>query len=121
MLQLHAFAHPYDTDKGLKSLREVNEVERPFIYARPLVFAREEQCILCEKRGHSDDKCFWNPENPDNRLHIQLVKCRCCRRRGHLTEDCFFNENGDNFRPDSARAMKVKKPPLFGFRAGARF
>lgn len=76
---MHLHNHTILT-KDWKVYVKVNGVEKPFIYARLLVLAREEQCILYEKRGHSDDNRFWNPETPDNRLHLQLVKCRCWRK-----------------------------------------
>ena len=50
-----------DEQKTLKSKMKENH-ER--------ATAVKEECPLCQKVGHSIDKCWRNPKNPDNRLNL---------------------------------------------------
>lgn len=42
-----------------------------------------EKCTFCEKVGHTQDKCFYNPSN-------NIPKCLKCKKFGHQILDCYF-------------------------------
>ena len=29
---------------------------------------KEKMCLVCKKKGHTKEECWWNPENSDNKL-----------------------------------------------------
>jgi hypothetical protein len=41
-----------------------------------------EKCKFCERVGHTEDKCFYNPAN-------NIPKCKNCGRFGHKYLDCY--------------------------------
>jgi hypothetical protein len=43
---------------------EKKKVEKPLANASKL----GEECQYCKKSNHQEKKCFWNPNNPNNKL-----------------------------------------------------
>ena len=42
-----------------------------------------EKCKFCEKIGHSEDKCYFNPKN-------KIPKCNHCKKYGHIITECYY-------------------------------
>ena len=76
------------------------------------------RCEICGKRGHTTEKCWLNPRNPDNKLRLSSSvqsmmskvgrACRRRRRSRRRQKKCFKGEKSSNER---ARASTARIMP----------
>lgn len=59
-----------------------------------------EKCQFCERVGHSQEKCFYNPSN-------NIPKCNGCGKFGHKYIDCYFTSQID--RENYLKQIQEKK------------
>jgi len=56
-------------------------------------------CEICNKSGHTADRCFKNPQNSGMTSGPQrsnIVRCQACGGSGHMAENCLNAIQGDN-------------------------
>lgn len=68
-----------------------------------------ELCAQCRKPGHTKPNCWWNKDNPNNKLlkrdgtsdnnsdnNSNSEPCEQCRKLGHAKPNCWWNKNNPN-------------------------
>lgn len=63
-----------------------------------------ERCQFCERVGHTEERCFYNPTN-------KIPKCQGCGKFGHAYENCFHvsTQNKNQYKENIRKIQEEHK------------